>query len=338
MKKILILVAVTLILTAQIFSGVVKKSKTSVTFKKFGEFSSVQTEKISAQKKLSDSQNDFKGKGLLGGLAGKTILRSGEFCEIIDLSAMTIYKVNHKKKTYQVLPIKKITGDEEAGETGAQGKDDESEEGKSDIKIIRNEFEVKETGELQVINEFPGQKYTVTWILEWEDTSTGRKGKDRLFTILWTTPLTTAIKDAQAEELGFFREYFKKIGLDTDAFEQDILGSNWLAVFNSISEEKSSPQGDSVRFAKEMKKIKGYPILIDGKYYFSREGGESAEEDEGKGVKKLFGKLSKKIKKKKPEPTGDEEPTFSYYIEVLELSPATVSEDEFKVPADYKKK
>ncbi|MFW6136555.1 MAG: hypothetical protein ACOC5U_00620, partial [Candidatus Aminicenantaceae bacterium] len=63
--------------TAVFADGVVKKTKYEIEFGKFGTFNNVQTEMISGLKKAADSDSEFKGKGMLGKLAGKFALRSG---------------------------------------------------------------------------------------------------------------------------------------------------------------------------------------------------------------------------------------------------------------------
>ena len=89
-----------------------------------------------------------------------------------------------------------------------------------------------------------------------------------------------------------------------------------------------------------MKKIKGYPILVDGKFYQTKEGGPAEEEEEkGGGVKKMFGGLAKKaLKKGLSRKKKGNEPAFTYYLEVLELQPASITPETITVPAGYKKK
>ncbi|MFQ6082784.1 MAG: hypothetical protein ACE5WD_05430 [Candidatus Aminicenantia bacterium] len=341
MKKILILLTVTLIFTSQVFAGVVKKTKSEVYFKGFGKYTTVQSEKIAGEKKRVDSDNEFKGKGLLGGMAGKLFLKPGEVGEIIDLPAMTIYKLDHKKKEYQVTPIKKITVEEKTEEAEEPSyKEEYGETEESDIKIIRSEFKVNDTGETKEINEFPSKKYTITWVTEWENIRTGEKGTDRLFTIVWTTPTTNVIKQAQEEEMKFAQEYMKRIGLEMDILQQEILGTNWFSLFGRMSEDKK-PRHSESQFAEEMKKIKGYPVLIDGKYYATRQKPEKTEEEEKTeitDVKKIFGGFAKKAFKKKSKSKKEPEPTLTYYTELIEFSPVDVGEDEFQVPANYRKK
>ena len=115
---------ISLLLTSSVWAGVVKKNKSEINFAKFGTFKTEETVKISDMKKAVDAESDFKGKGLVGKLAGKFALSSGDTSRIIDLASMSIYEINHKKKEYKVLPIEKISY--ESGE-GNQAQTGESE-------------------------------------------------------------------------------------------------------------------------------------------------------------------------------------------------------------------
>jgi len=339
MKKTLILLAVLIILASPTFAGVVKKSKADVMFKGFGRFTSLQNEKLTAEQRWMDSKNEFKGQGFLGGLAGKTFLRSGDVGEIIDLPASSIYNLDLKKKEYTVRPIQKLS-EETKGER-PEAKEEKEEVGatESEIKIIRNELKVEDTGESKVINNFPTNKYAVTWLTEWENTRTGEKGTNQLLTSVWTTPLSDVIKKAEEEEMKFSSEYLKKLGVNVKEMQQEILGTNWLSLLNTMNKAKGRPNEDFSKFANEMKKIKGYPVIVDGKYYTKSEKPQGEkEEEESKGAKGLFGGLAKKVLKKKSTEGESQEPSLSYYTEIMELSLADLSGSDFQVPADYKKK
>jgi hypothetical protein len=340
MKKLVVLVIVGLMMTGSVFAGVIKKTKFEVSFKDFGKFTSEQNEKLSTDKKMTDSKNDFKGKGIMGKLSGTFLLKSGEAGEIIDLPAMTIARIDHKKKEYRLEPIEKITDDKKAGESGGVDEADvQGEEEESDIKIIRSEFKVEETGESKTINNFSSKKYVITWVTEWENVKTGEKGIDRLETDVWTTPLTGNLQQAREEELKFTKAYMQSMGIDADSLQQMILGTNWLALLGSISEDGKQHRHKGSNFADEMKKIEGCPVIIDGKYFAKREGGESegaADEDSGGGVKGMLGGLAKKALKKGSK--DDNEPAFTYYTELIEFGPGNLGDDAFQIPANYKKK
>jgi hypothetical protein len=342
MKRALIIWVIVLILAAPMFAGVVKKTKSEITFRGFGKFSLTQNEKISAEQRWADMKSDFKGQGIAGSMAGKTILRSGDTGEIIDLPGGSVYKLDNKKKEYTVGSIEKLKDQMGGEEARAEEKEAETE---SHIKITKNEFKVEDTGEESVINNFPCRKYSVHWLMEWEDTQTGEKGTNRLETLVWTTPMNVTLESARKEELKFSKAYLEKLGVDIGKMEQDILGTRWLAILDTFGQTRGRTDRDVSKFSQEMAKIKGYPIVTDGKYFSTgqKQAGETAEKEE-KGtptdVKGAVGGLLKKTLKKKPADAGASanEPALSFYTEVLGISTADLGAADFQVPAGYKKK
>jgi hypothetical protein len=342
MKKTAIFSLAILVLTAPIFAGVVKKTKSEIAFRGFGKFSLVQSEKLTAEQRWADMKSDFKGQGITGGLAGKTILRSGDTGEIIDLPASTIVKLDNKKKEYSVSTLEKMKEQTAGGEQAPQGGQEETS--KNTVKITKNEFKVEDTGEGSTINNFPVHKYLVHWLMEWEDTETGEKGSSRLETLVWTTPMSGELEKAREEEVRFSKAYLEKIGLSVDQMQQDVLGTRWLAILDSFSMKKGEAPRDFSKTAGELKKIKGYPIVTDGQYFTTgqKPAGESGEpgEEKSKDVKGPIGGLLKKSLKKKPADSaaGANEPALTFRTEVLEISTPALGTNDFQVPAGYKKK
>ncbi|MDH7512962.1 MAG: hypothetical protein QHH14_08450 [Clostridiales bacterium] len=339
MRKTVAICAVLLILAAPGFSGVVKKTKSDITFRGFGKFSLAQSDKLTAEQRWSNMLSDFKGQGLAGGLAAKTILRSGDTGEIIDLPAATLYRLDNKKKEYTVSPIEKL---KEMAGTGEEIKEEEEAEGK--VKVTKNEFKVEDTGEESTINNFPVRKYLVLWLLEWEDVETGEKGASRLETLVWTTPLNDTLEKARDEEMKFAVAYLEKLGIEAGKMEEDVLGVRWMAILDSFGQMKGRPSRDYSKAASEMEKIKGYPVVIDGKYFISGEkpagaAAEPEEEPSATDVKGRLGGLLKKTLKKKPVATESaNEPVLAYRTEVLGISTPALGAADFQVPAGYKKK
>jgi hypothetical protein len=144
MKKLFALAVVLSLAAGPAIAGVVKQSKSQVTFKGFGTFTVIASGKVSAERSLSENKSDFKGKGLVGGLAGKTFLRSGDSVEIVDLPARMTYRLDPKKKEYTATPIEKMKEGAAAPGQAETGQPAQTQE--SDIKITRNEFKVEATG------------------------------------------------------------------------------------------------------------------------------------------------------------------------------------------------
>lgn len=339
MRKSLAFGAVILLLTASVSAGVVKKTKSEIGFRGFGKFSLVQTEKLTVDQKWTHMMTDFKGQGITGGLAAKTILRSGDTGEIADLPASTVVKLDNKKKVYTVSPIEKLK--EQMADSEGESEEAEDETSESTIKVTKNEFSVDDTGEESTINGFPVRKFLVHWLMEWEDTETGEKGSNRLETVVWTTPLSGELEKAREEEFGFSKAYLEKIGIKIDQMEQDVLGTKWMAVLDSFSMKRSETPRDFSKAADELQKIKGYPIVTDGQYFVTgqKPEGESSEKtEEGPtGVKGAIGGLLKKTLKKKPADDANT-PALSFRTEVLEISTPSLGAGDFQVPAGYKKK
>ena len=335
MKKTLSLMLAFVLLTGILSAGVIKKTKSEVSFKELGKFTSEQEFRITTEKKWTFSKNKFKGKGILGKTLGSAVLKSGETGEIIDLSGMTIFDLNHKKKEYRIRAIEKIQAAAGDRDTKSGGREGPSEENSS-IRIIRSEFKVDDTGETKTIHDFACRKYVITWVTEWENTETGKTGTDSLFTEVWTTPLTDNLQKAQEQETQFSREYMKRLGFEVDELQTAMLGSNWINILASAGQGGMQPQSGSTEYSAEMKKIQGYPVVIDGKYFSKREGGEEEEAKPGGGLAgKLGGFAKKAISGSKKD---SNEPAFTYLIEVIEFDPTAFGDEVFQVPAGYKKK
>ena len=345
-------------LVSNSMAGVIKETKSSVRFAEFGDYITKTTTKIEDMQRLDQSDNEFKGKGLMGNITARFILKPGSSADWVNLPEMQIYSMDHKKKEYRVRPIEKVKLDrladydeEEAGEY-----DQSESETSSTIRITRNEFKVDVTGEKKMINNFPSQKYIAIWIVEWEDTETNDKGKDSLQTIIWTTPMSDALKQAQEEEMRFNREYLTKMGLDMETIADEVLGTRWMNLFRQLSRSRTGQFDDETpQFVMEMQKIEGYPVLTDGKYFFTREGEsyqatappEKEEEEQTvinpRDPRGTFGGLMKKAVKKKVEPKKESTvssgpvPAFSFYTEVLSFEAQSVNPADFGIPAGYKK-
>jgi len=341
MKKLAIVIGAAVLLAGIASAGVVKATKSEITFKGFGTFRLEQTETIGGQRRLGNMNSEFKGKGLLGGLAAKTILRPGQIDEIYDLPGRTIYQITPKRKEYTSQAIESWAETQKKALAGGDEKAP-AEKTESDVKIVRSEFKVEDTGEARTFGAFPCRKYQVLWTVDWENVKTGEKGSDRLVTAVWTTPPNDETRKALAEEAAFYKSYMAAVGLNSEKLSQDVLGTQWMAVLGSFDPAGggSRPAGpDAAAVAREMKKIEGYPIVTDGQYFPApRAQAAQAEEKGGGGLGGALGKLGAGLMKKKPDPAQEKAPALAFYTEVLSLSVRAVDESAFRVPEGFKKK
>jgi hypothetical protein len=347
MKRALAFAAVVLAAASLSFGDIVRTTKSEITFKKFGTFTSEQTEKLSGDKKLSDMNSSFKGQGILGGLF-KAFFPTGKTGELIDLGAKTITSIDHRRKEYTVTPIEKFVADRDAAmaqqkqQAAEEQPEAQAEAQESDIKIVRSEFKVEETGETKPINGFDCTKYLARWTIDWENVKTGDKGTDRLETALWTTPAEN-LSAAWAEESSFGAAYLKAMGIDATQLQSDVLGTQWISMFAGLDPAGggSNMDPEAAGVAREMGKIKGYPIVTDGKYYPTPKvkAQEEARPAGGGGlIGGALGKLGGSLLKKKANPEADKAPAVAFYTEVKAIKIVPVDAAELQVPAGYKDK
>lgn len=356
MRLILSLAFIFLFSLNSVLAGVVKQTKSSVRFTDFGDYITQTTMKIQGLQKVDQSDNQFKGKGLMGNLTAKFILRPGSTAELINLEEMKIYSMDHKKQEYRVKPIEKMSYERDAQQEESaeamESQDEEVQESESNIRITRNEFKVTDSGQKKTINNFPCQEYVAQWIVEWENIETGEKGKDSLVTIVWTTQLNESLLKAQQEEVNFNKEYLSKIGLDRTDFGDEVLGTRWMELFRQLRQSPDREYDtDRPEFDSELQKIKGYAVVTDGNYFVFHEGQtretsqeQKEEEDETvqhpRDAKGIFGGIMKKAVKKKAEPEKETvvgpKPAFSFYTELIKFETQSIRAEELAIPAGYK--
>ena len=349
MKHFFTVAAVVFLFSALSFSGVIRESKSTVSFKGFGKYVTKTTTEISGNKSLNDSKNSFKGKGFMGGMMARFILKPGHTADIILLDKKTITQVDHKEKTFRTMAIDAMDwnhpGTEDASESEEANREDED----SSIRIIKNEFKVTKTGESKKINGFPGKEYLIYWVLVWEDTESGDRGTDSLSSHVWTTKLTSGMKKAQQEESAFYLKYAKAAGFEMDMRSQEMLGTRWLGMFRGLNHSAGAEKDvDETAWAGEMQKIKGYPVLTNGRYFSFRQENKKEEVKEEErdespdftNPKSVFGSIMKSAfkknkKHKKSKKAKVRKADFSFRTELLKLENTSVPASAFRVPEDY---
>lgn len=156
---------------------------------------------------------------------------------------------------------------------------------------------------------------------EWENIRTGVKGKGLLITEVWTTPSSGIIEQAQQEEMKFSTGYMKTLGIELRSKEKEILEETWLNLFSQPKQGEEAPHLLVKNMAKEMQKIEGYPVVINGQLFLTQEGGK--EEEKPTSPRGLVGGLAKSVLKKKSKEGEEKESAMTYYCELLSLNLAS---------------
>jgi len=305
------------------------------------------TDKISGFKKRSESSMKMTGK--LGGFLGKFAGDMGSD-EIVLINDDRVIRIDHKDKTYTERAITLPKEEESPGyqggdEGGPQGGEEEGE--KRNVKVVRNEITVKETGEKKSINDFDCKQYIVTWILETEDLDTGERATSTMTSDLWNTPATKETRALQKEEAAFNEAYLKKMGLDIPP--QKMKNFGLMVIAGMLGADREEMERKMKELEKKFATIEGYSISSSVTWKTSSTAeqkqqpeGESEEIDLSKGFGGLLSGLTRKAMKKEPsegqKKDGDGSVIFSSYTEIQKIGTSSVAGSDFEVPAGYTKK
>ena len=327
-----------------------KASKSTITFKGFGIFSTEESTTTSPEIKRTDSMNNFKGQGIAGKLVGKLFAKPANAGEIINLPESKIYEWDLKKKKCSIRPIESIV-DTVAKATGAKQSVDEKKaaakeekSAESSIEIIKSEFKVEKTGKSGTVNNFAFDEYWINAYALWRDKETGMIGCDSLSVLSSMTPLSENIKSGMEIETAFARGYLEKVGINVGKSEEDLLGGKWLQMLQQMKPGNSAADARHENMGAEMAKLDGlYPVVVDGKYYARRSGGEQQTaadeqpEEESTDVRKGLGGLAKGLlgKKQEEKPQGLQ-PAMMFFTEVLKLNVGAGDASRFTSPLTCK--
>jgi hypothetical protein len=307
-----------------------------------GASESTQTVKYSGLKKREVST--AKLTGAMGGFLGKF---AGDMSSdtITDIDRDLVTRIDHPKKTYTQMPI---TLPKEKGEMPRQ---ERTGKGEDEIRIVKNEVDVKETGEKKAINGFDCTRYLVTWTVETENVKTKERSTSVMTTDLWNTPETAALKAMREAEEAFTKAYLKKLGLNVDQEDFRKMGlASAAAIFGG---DETSLNKGMKEISEKMARIKGFPILTTIRWEAAKAGGapqapppeqeKPAAPDLSQGFGGLLSGLAKKGLTKSgegsgsPQAAGGRQVVFDSTIEVKRVDASSLPAGEFAPPAGYTK-
>lgn len=178
-------------------------------------------------------------------------------------NTVIIYRVDENRKltvdadnkSYREQPIftppQPVQENPSASATSNPGQQQES-----DVRVVKNEFNVKETGKTQTINGFKTQEYLVTWNLETENTKTHEHARSRMTTELWNSE-DARFTAARKEQAAYNQAYAKLMHKPMSA---DMTKQFGLMQLNYLNDKDMQP------FVDQLNKIKGFPVVTDVKW------------------------------------------------------------------------
>jgi hypothetical protein len=324
-------------------TAVIEQHMVSNGIKGFFPFESTEQRYVRANMRRDDST--FKGTGTFSGfLVGK---HSGAKITRIDRKLQ--WTLNPAKEEYTECPLRGcIKPSKHPNEEPHEAKHPEAQhEAGCTMHIAHTSFTVKETGQKKSINGFDTDEYRVAWVVNLRDTAS-RTTTSTLNMEIWTTPMTSAIRDTLAVEDSYARAYS---GTASDAGKQPLLPGDAAKLISTYLASSLKPNDLSafLEAGKKMEKIKGYPIStrltwnMEGNACAPKETRESTDNSSnqspptsaGELVSGLTGMFAKKKTNDAMKEAGAE-PIFSFTSEVKTLKIEPQHDSVFTVPKNYR--
>jgi hypothetical protein len=284
-----------------------------------------------------DKRNETGTTKMVGGLLGALAGKPNDVAQVTRLDKEVIWDIDNKGKSYTEKPLNEI---EKAG-SSVEVKTEGSGTPPSKYRITKADVSVKTTGQEKTINSFPCKEHVITFELVMEDTATKKTLSQVMTTDMWMTPLTEALRKAQAAQDSFNLKLAKKSGVQVAAQGNNQMGAEALVAAYGLDPAVTAAKMQEV--SREMEKIKGYPVVMDLKWQLKGDSTPAAKTEEEPeeepaqaptGLGGLMGKLTAKITPQAPKSEPDV--LFTSYVEVKAVSVSDIAAERFEVPAGYK--
>lgn len=261
--------------------------------------------------------------------------------DIFIIDANKHYNVDPQKKVYSVESIYDPNQPTKAPPQGGTTQPPQQKQQQDEnVKVTKNEFTVKDTGQTKNINGFDTREYLITWDYETLNTKTNETSKNLMTTDTWTSTDGKLAKAREAE-MAYGKAYLQLMHLQPTADEVSMygLGSGRLEV-----------NGQDMKPALEkLKTIKGLPVSTDIRWEVSGTDAKGNPTTGGGGnqgqpqpsldnaLGSLFGHKADSSQNQNPgQGTPGMMKIFSSHIEVKSVDTGAVDKAKFEVPADYK--
>lgn len=214
----------------------------------------------------------------------------------------------------------------------------------SDVRVVKSELKVRDTGKTQAINGFNTHNYEVTWDVETENLKTHERSRSLMTTELWNSD-DPRFQQLRREQNAYSQAYLRLLHLP-----------EMYASVNSrqLGLERmpfASEQGQKELFGK-LQQIKGYPVVTDVTWAggcISSCGADNQPQTQtqqssapssglGGMLSGLLAKTTEKHAHNPPQQNpGGLSVIFTSHTELKSLDTGSLSGSVFEVPAGYTK-
>ncbi|HUK33155.1 MAG TPA: hypothetical protein VLV86_04530 [Vicinamibacterales bacterium] len=301
------------------------------------------TSKSYTRAAMRRDDSTLKGTGTIT----RFIVGTTETSRIERLDRKLVWTMDAKEKTYTECPLKGCSGPvaQPAPQEKKSEKQEKPHEPECKVKIANASFTVTPTGQKRSIDSFDTDEYRVAWVITLQD-PTARKTVSTLNVDLWTTPMTSSLKEALAVEQTYARTLAAHVaGVTGGSDKTQVVPAEAAKMIEAYVSRMLSP-ADRAAFlsaGRQMEKIKGYPVLTELSWNMQ---GDACAEKEGEGSaasgksssSDLLSSVTDFFAKKKADDTAKDlaaKPIFSFTSEVKSHKVEPVHDSVFSPPRGY---
>ena len=303
------------------------------------------TSYLQGHKKRTESNIKFTG-AVLGALQKWMSHDNGNnLIDIYLVDQNQLLELHPDKKTYAERAIYTPPQPVQEQQAVASSTPGPQQHENNDVRVVKSEFDVKNTGESRNINGFSTHHYVVTWYVETENLKTHERGKSLMTTDMWNST-DARFETVHKEELAYSQAYLKLLHLPEMYSRVDVkqLGLDKLPFTTARNQEE---------LFHKMSQIKGYPVVVDVRWEGGCENCQNSKQSQPPPSEQqnlgnsgslgglLGGLLAKKAEQKtqndQQNPSGTPGMTviFSSHTELKSLDTSGIPASMFSVPAGY---
>jgi len=287
--------------------------------------------------------NMFGGKAAKEGVVSTTAVKGNRKItsndttgEIIDLSEEKIYKLDMKKKTYEVTTFEQLRQQmreaREKAEKQAsqeQGKEEKQPEKGQPQKEYEVDFDVKETGQKKQLAGYDTREVIMTVTVR-EKGKTLEDGGGLVMNVdSWLGPQIPALKEVAEFDLKYWRQLQGADALGMSPEQMAMV----IAMYPAFKQAAD-------RMQKESPKLQGTPLAstttVEG-VKSKEEAAQQSSESGPKSIGGLGGMLARKMAKKDENASATRATIFTAEHEVQEVQ-TSVAASDLDIPAGFKQK